>query len=259
MEEKEIIATDFAEYYEKSMWKKSVLLFAADQIIVPFTVVFVLKLLVEIVGLFLLPPAKAAMDAFFDAEVIRSLIIDTAILILAIKIFNESLCSTIQSLFTEKSEIRKKQFEYLYIIFLLSNFTDILLNPIINSFFVNQNEAILNAEQLTVNPMLYVLCVVIIGPVVEEIVCRFALFRPLYLWNKWAAHLITAVVFGLLHVLPYVLLDGAWEQLVVMLPYCVTGLWLSVLYVKTKNLCFPIMLHMSNNLIAVALYYLFPS
>lgn len=259
MEEKEKFPVDFAEHYEKKMWEKSALLFIADQVIVPFAVVFSLKLFAAIIGLFLSLPAKAALDAFFDAEVIRSLLIDIAILIIALKIFKEPLCSALQSLFTEEAEIRKKQFGYLWIIFLMTNVTDMLINPIINRFFVNQNEAILNAEQLTVNPMLYVLFAVIIGPVVEEIVCRFALFRPLYLWNKWAAYLITAVTFGLLHVLPYVIFDGAWEQLVVMLPYCVFGLWLSILYVKTKNLCFPIMLHISNNLIAIMLNYIFPS
>lgn len=92
--------------------------------------------------------------------------------------------------------------------------------------------------------------VVIFGPFVEELLFRYFIFRETSKINKVFAHIFTALIFGFSHIWYYVLIQGDYTQLISSLVYVALGLNASLLYSKTKNICFPLMLHMIINCIS---------
>lgn len=111
---------------------------------------------------------------------------------------------------------------------------------------VNTNEI----KELGKNEILDFMTVVIFGPFVEELLFRYFIFRETSKINKVFAHIFTALIFGFSHIWYYVLIQGDYTQLISSLVYVALGLNASLLYSKTKNICFPLMLHMIINCIS---------
>ena len=145
----------------------------------------------------------------------------------------------------------KTKLKILYIIalltFLAMVFSAIVLN-ILRIDSLNQVE-LDNAED---NSMLLKLTSIFLGPVVEEIVFRYSIFS-LFSSKKLLASIVSVAAFSFMHVWDYILIEGIVEQFVAMLPYVCFGIGSCVLYVKTQNICFPILLHAIINLITVVL------
>ena len=217
---------EYAELYEKRMWWKSLLLFAA-----------------------LLGSAFVSLDLFANSPLLGELIEDLALMLLAVCFFGKQLLAALRDLFRGNRRRHLNRLFFLFLLFVtvfLAN--NILLSSLLSSIFVNnQHEAELDAVVMTASPFLVFLCSSLFAPVLEEIIFRFGLFRLFNLWNRWAAHILCALLFAFLHIWQFLLIDHDWIQLVVMLPYCVMGLCMSVLYEKTENLCFPVFLHMLLN------------
>ena len=93
---------------------------------------------------------------------------------------------------------------------------------------------------------------VVIAPIVEEILFRGLIFNSLRQKNKVWAHLISAFLFGLLHVYTYIL-AGDMSEWIKLIPYMMTGLSLSLVYENRQTIVAPILLHATTNLIAVLL------
>lgn len=97
-------------------------------------------------------------------------------------------------------------------------------------------------------PLLMILPVVLFAPLVEEIVFRLVIMD----WLKsrpWVAILVSSFLFGLIHVLgALVTLD--LRGLIFILPYTAMGLPLGFIYYKTKNIWYPIGIHILQNLFA---------
>ncbi|MDZ7836353.1 MAG: type II CAAX endopeptidase family protein [Alkalibacterium sp.] len=90
-----------------------------------------------------------------------------------------------------------------------------------------------------------IISTVILGPVIEEFI-----FRGIIL-NKWAekstntrALIISSLLFGILHIGSFIV------------PQFIGGLLYGIVYIKTKKLIYPIIMHGINNLIPVSLYFL---
>ncbi|WP_163970907.1 CPBP family intramembrane glutamic endopeptidase [Oceanobacillus halotolerans] len=87
----------------------------------------------------------------------------------------------------------------------------------------------------------------IIAPILEEIVFRKVIFSTLYKrMNFFFAALISSGVFGIIH--------GEPEHLLV---YSSMGFVFAFLYVKTKRIIVPIMVHAAINTISVMIQYFF--
>lgn len=102
------------------------------------------------------------------------------------------------------------------------------------------------------SPLVMGLMVVVVGPVVEEVLYRFALFRPLHEVNALLGHLVTALCFGLQHIAVAVFVNhntAEWWQLP---SYLVFSLVMSVLYARTRTLWAPILVHVALNGIGFA-------
>lgn len=90
-----------------------------------------------------------------------------------------------------------------------------------------------------------IISTVILAPVIEEFI-----FRGIIL-NKWAekssnirALIISSLLFGLLHIGSFII------------PQFIGGLLYGIVYIKTKKLVYPILMHSINNLIPVSLMLL---
>lgn len=91
---------------------------------------------------------------------------------------------------------------------------------------------------------------VILAPFVEEMLFRGVIFNTLRQKNKVLAHILSAFLFGLLHVYTYIL-AGDMTEWIKLIPYMATGLSLSYVYEKRQTIFASILLHMAKNLIAV--------
>lgn len=92
---------------------------------------------------------------------------------------------------------------------------------------------------------------VILGPIVEEIIFRAAIFKLLRKKMCISAHLMTAFIFGSCHCMCDVLIRGKVEQLIAVIPLYILGLGLSIIYEKTDNIMYPIIVHMFINWISI--------
>ena len=93
---------------------------------------------------------------------------------------------------------------------------------------------------------------VIIAPFVEEMLFRGLIFNGLRQKNIILAHIVSAFLFGLLHVYSYIL-AGDMSEWIKLIPYMTVGFSLSFAYEKRQTIFAPILLHSLKNCIAVLL------
>ena len=115
----------------------------------------------------------------------------------------------------------------------------------------NTNQEMVRALVLRA-PVLMGLMVVVAGPVVEEVLYRFVLLRPLLKVNSPLAHAVAALAFGFQHVAVAVLVNHDTAQLWNIVPYAAFGLIQSVLYVRQRSLIGPILVHVLVNGLGLA-------
>ncbi len=117
------------------------------------------------------------------------------------------------------------------------------LNPIFNFdsilgyFDIGESSIFLRPK------LLDILIVVILGPISEEIIFRFIVFKKIInLSSKpWLAILLSSTLFSLIH----------WNSINLMLMTFVMGVFLSYAFWKTKNIWIPIICHITMNSIAI--------
>lgn len=102
------------------------------------------------------------------------------------------------------------------------------------------------------NFLLMLIQTVIIAPFIEELLFRGLVFNSLRQKSKFWAHLISAFLFGLLHVYTYIL-AGDMSEWLKLIPYMMAGLSFSIVYENRQTIMAPILLHAAKNLIAVLL------
>ena len=108
--------------------------------------------------------------------------------------------------------------------------------------------SILKANGLST--IMMIIAAVIIGPVVEELVFRFSIFELIK--NKWIAFPVSAVLFGLIHVLSS---NVSFIQMIaLLLPYSASGVVFALAYEKSnRNIWLPITIHSITNLASVVI------
>lgn len=100
--------------------------------------------------------------------------------------------------------------------------------------------------------VLFTIAAIFLAPISEELIFRYGLFNMLYPRSRKAAYIVTAVLFGLIHV---------WEEIFAldfagmfaMIPRIVFGLYAAQIYKKSKNICYPMLYHAMSNAIVCLL------
>ena len=92
---------------------------------------------------------------------------------------------------------------------------------------------------------------VVLVPPVEECLYRGLIFRRLYGVNKWAAYIVSIVVFALIHIIGYIGSYSPLELCMAVLQYLPAGLCLAWAYTKGGTIFAPIFIHAFVNAVGI--------
>ncbi|MFS1663936.1 CPBP family intramembrane glutamic endopeptidase [Streptococcus sp. zg-JUN1979] len=112
------------------------------------------------------------------------------------------------------------------------------------------NQAILQQIVAVSAPSFISLFMILVGPLIEELICRYLIPKVLFKGYEPLGFVVGAVVFAALHV-PQNL--GSW------IIYGGMGAVLSFVYYKSKRFEYSLLLHIINNAIAVAILFMLVS
>ena len=94
---------------------------------------------------------------------------------------------------------------------------------------------------------------VILVPPVEECLYRGLIFRNLYGKSRWAAYVVSILVFAIIHIIGYIGKYSLLEMLMAFLQYLPAGLCLAWAYSKADTIIAPIVIHAVINAVAIGL------
>lgn len=118
------------------------------------------------------------------------------------------------------------------------------------ALFVPAQDA--EASQTISEVILLAIAATFLAPISEELIFRYGLFNTMLPRSRKAAYIVTAVLFGLLHIWNEIFaLDFA--GMFAMAPRIVFGLYAAQIYEKSKHICYPILYHAIHNAIASSL------
>lgn len=111
----------------------------------------------------------------------------------------------------------------------------------------NENQNAIDESSMNAVCGFFAIC--LLGPLVEELVFRGILFRWLREYTVVFAYIASGVLFGLEHGIYFVICYGDFLQLVSVIPIVVGGIGYAIIYDKTKNILYPLVLHIIYNII----------
>ena len=115
---------------------------------------------------------------------------------------------------------------------------------------LNLNDTAISA-QIQGAPRTTFLIVVLLAPFIEEVLFRGLVFGNLRAKSSWVAYLVSAMLFALLHVWQFAVVQQDLAGFVVLLQYLVPGLVLAWCYDRTGTLWTAIGVHAAANALAV--------
>lgn len=116
--------------------------------------------------------------------------------------------------------------------------------------FSNYNDAAIAAMSQS-NYFLMVVGTVILVPPAEECFYRGLVFRNLYGKSRWAAYVVSILVFALIHIVGYIGKYTALELLMAFLQYLPAGLCLAWAYAKADTIFAPMLIHALINAVSI--------
>lgn len=118
---------------------------------------------------------------------------------------------------------------------------------------VNQNSIEMVLNTTSINAIIMSFIAIIVGPIVEELVFRKAMFNVLK--NKWVALFVSSAIFALIHNIGNGYAFG--DLILVSLTYFGAGLGLGLIYIITKrNVLATICVHILANTISILIVLL---
>ena len=115
--------------------------------------------------------------------------------------------------------------------------------------FMNVNDSAIGAIASQNMPLMFI-GGVILAPVTEELLFRGLIFRGLYDRSPLIAHVLTMVLFSLIHVSGYIGMYDIKLLFFCFLQYLVPGYCLNFAYQQSGTIISPILMHMVTNLVA---------
>ena len=138
----------------------------------------------------------------------------------------------------------------------LGFFLNICANAIGSSIvklFVDQSSSVnqQQVESLTKSiPAIMFFVTGFLAPIGEELIFRGVIFTGLRKYNRFLAYVVSAFLFGFIHVMNSVFAGNIFEM-VQMIPYAFSGLVFAYIYESTDNIWASILTHMTNNIFAL--------
>ena len=177
----------------------------------------------------------------FAASSLWAIIISSGVqYIIAFPIFILALAGTKRAEEKERTKLSGKELLLMFFIGEAMMFVGSIIGNLLNSFVgsitgtIPENDI---ATIITEVPMwLIFIIVVIVGPIVEELICRKLIIDRLSAWGDHIAILFSAVAFGLIHANLYQFFYAA-----------LLGALLGYIYTRTRDVRYTILLHMIFN------------
>lgn len=116
--------------------------------------------------------------------------------------------------------------------------------------FSNYNDEAISAMSRG-NSFLMLIGTVVLVPPFEECMYRGLVFRNLYGKNKWAAYIISIILFAIIHILGYIGKYSPLELLMACLQYLPAGLCLAWSYARADTIFAPMFVHAAINYITI--------
>ncbi len=116
---------------------------------------------------------------------------------------------------------------------------------------VPQNEKFLDGIAARF-PVIAIIQVIILAPILEELIFRYLIYHILRRINKGCAILLTSLTFSVLHIAAEIQNGQLLEMLYFGLSYMAIAVVLAIVYEKRRNIIFCVILHMVNNVLAIA-------
>ena len=116
--------------------------------------------------------------------------------------------------------------------------------------FSNYNDEAISAMSRG-NSFLMLIGTVVLVPPFEECMYRGVVFRNLYSKNKWAAYIVSILLFAIIHILGYLGKYSPLELAMACLQYLPAGLCLAWSYAKAETIFAPIFVHAAINYITI--------
>jgi membrane protease YdiL (CAAX protease family) len=131
----------------------------------------------------------------------------------------------------------------------LSFVTTWIIGILVPGFSNYNDEAIFAMGQS--NSFLVFIGTVILVPPFEECMYRGLIFRNLYGKSRWAAYIVSIVLFAAIHIIGYIGVYSPLELLMAVLQYLPAGLCLAWAYTKADTIFAPILIHAIINAIGI--------
>ncbi len=189
------------------------------------------------------------------ANAYLNLMVDGAMLIIVFLMLKDSMIQQIKEFFSHISEHILEALVLGPVLIYGANIVGSLLVLAFGGASDSENQVLVESL-LDAYPVIMSFCTVVLAPILEEMIFRGILFSWAYEYNPKLAHIISAFLFGFVHVMSSVL-AGDLSEMIQIFPYIFTGLVLSYLYEKHNNICVPIGAHAMNNLISIILNFLY--
>ena len=129
-----------------------------------------------------------------------------------------------------------------------------LILVLLNLVVLNTNDAFV-ASLVGGNFQLMAVCIVILGPVVEEVLFRGLIFGNLHQKNRWLAYIVTTILFAAIHVWQYVGTVGWTATLLSAIGYIPAGIALGWTYEKAESVWAPILVHSLINAVSLGILH----
>ena len=142
---------------------------------------------------------------------------------------------------------------YLYVLFgnIISNLIITFLEFVFSSSYVPSSNQLFIESLLQDDGMMFmILGAVVLGPIVEELVFRKAIFGLIP--KPSIALIVSSLIFALIHVFSELFTLSFLDMILTTIPYLTMGLVFGFIYLKyNKNIYIPILVHMLTNLISI--------
>lgn len=131
--------------------------------------------------------------------------------------------------------------------FLCAMMVSVIITPWIGANFSNVNdEAVI--EMAREHTVIMGICIVLIGPITEEMLFRGVVFQGLHRKNRTLAYCVSVLLFAAVHILDYIGYTD-WKTLVIcFLQYLPAGIALASIYEASDTVVTPMLLHIALNL-----------
>lgn len=184
------------------------------------------------------------LNIFKISNILNLTVSNLITLIILLYLYKKEIVTSFSEFKNNIVKYTKKYIKYWIIMLILMLISNFIISIFTNSS-TSLNEKII-IEQLKISPICIFIITILISPIMEELIFRLSLSKIIS--NNILYIIISSLAFGFAHIL-----GESSTNLLYLIPYTIPGIILSYVYIKSKNICVSMYLHMIHNLFMIIL------